>query len=305
MKQLATLYCIIWKNGCGKDTASKIIGNALDLQSISIGDILRHHCIEQGLQISKELLANIGKTNEFNGEQLTKRIMNALPNWWIINGIRKSSTLHHLMQKYNCIKIGIQSEDTLRFKRCLARSRTWDDLINFEHFIEKEKRDNIYPYNIELLLSFCDICIPNNNYIHSFQKRLLSIQNTLPVIKNQFARCIIENEKSEILVLFDYQKWYYTLPWWKLKKETPEIAILRETYEEVWLECDPSLIEFRKSIIGKFWWIDWKGYYFRYKKKIQSQEIQNTEPRKHSLCRVKRSDILLPKYSTTKINTFL
>lgn len=62
----------------------------------------------------------------------------------------------------------------------------------------------------------------------------------------KIARCIIKNEKWEILLIKHKNKDFWVFPWWHIEdKEEPYAALKREIKEELWLDI--------KIIWDKLW----------------------------------------------------
>ena len=98
-----------------------------------------------------------------------------------------------------------------------------------------------------------------------------------------FVRWLIFNEKEEVL-LVEHKKsnkitsWETLLVWWKIDFwETPEQALKREIFEEIWLEViETKLFDTQTLIIWETHWL-WLYYIC----KTKNLNFENKEPEKH------------------------
>jgi NUDIX domain len=168
-----------------------------------------------------------------------------------INGIRIPLTLAHILQKHRALIAAVVSDDATRRERVTRRARHSDTPLSYEEFLANEHKENSYPnqQNIDLLLAFADVHIPNKTTTSALiDHGNDSLYEALRNIDHQpestthidafgyrhFARGIIHNEHNEILLVYDHAKARYLLPGGKCDAgETPDLTIIRELFEEV------------------------------------------------------------------------
>jgi 8-oxo-dGTP pyrophosphatase MutT (NUDIX family) len=309
MRSPNDIFCLIWKRWAGKD----MIADTLGLPKATISGILIQYCEENNLIPDRNTLTQLGNT-VFDGKTLAHKLQETLPQWWIITGLRKPETLYHLMTQNRCLLIWILADDYLRRQRVHQRNRLWDSMP-YRHFLEHERQENSPPnkQNIDLLTAFCDIHITNNDSIesciskatHALQKvtcRPQSPNHIDAAWYQHFTRAIIINEDNEVLVLYDTNKQLYTLPWWKVDVwETPDITILRELQEEIWVSTH---IDYCWSFPGLF--RDWLSKWHFFEWVVQKDDITILESDIHTQHRwIPRKELSLQLWFTSFLDSGL
>jgi len=186
-----------------------------------------------------------------------------------INGIRKPSTLAHILQKHRAVIAAVVSDDTTRRERVTRRARHSDTPLSYVEFLADEHKENSYPnkQNIDLLLAFADVHIPNtssktsliNHGNNALTEALWHIDHQPASTTHidalgyrHFARGIIHNEHNEILLVYDHAKARYLLPGGKCDAgETPDITIARELHEELGVPLD-IVHTYQGSVMGLY-----------------------------------------------------
>lgn len=304
------LTCLIGKQWSGKWEARNILEEVYTQSSIGIGDIIRNYCQQNNIPPTREHTTSLWNT-VFDGETLAHHIYQQLPQWGILDGLRKPETLEYLQQYYQCQLIGIVAPDTLRRQRVLARKRPWD-AQDFSTFIAQERAENSFPnkQNIELLLAWCDMFVHNISSLDYFKQQLIAVmQSTPPDHANRidtqgyqrFTRAIISNERDEICLLYDKNKGYLTLPWGKIDPgELPASALQRELWEELGGNIETPLV-YQGYLKGTYPDGPNKWYFFA---THSHGNLTTNEPQNHEIRWVPRTQIALLSYKDF-INTAL
>lgn len=154
--------------GAGKGTVSKILQKKLGYSPITIGDVVREHVINLGLQPnrettdyeSKKMLEENGKFYWMN--QVVKNIKEGTETKYLVDGVRLPSDDEILRNSFkNYSLILVQASERTRFNRLKNRKRLGDpDTI--QEFREQEERQ-ILNYQVDETFSKADYVINNED----------------------------------------------------------------------------------------------------------------------------------------------
>ncbi len=147
------LIGIVGLNGSGKDTLAKYISTKYNFEWISISDLVRKECINQGLSVSNRdniYLVAENMRQKFGPDIWIKK---ALENYssqkkYVLSSFRHPLEID-LVKKNNGVIILVDAPIDIRFKRTIDRvlhNPTDHGSVVFEDFLKKEKREL---YNVD------------------------------------------------------------------------------------------------------------------------------------------------------------
>lgn len=147
---------------------------------VSMGDIVRHETLKQGLILNPE---NVGKTAIFlrklHGKEAIvvpclKYIFEKYKNekFVVIEGIRSIYEVNYLKKHVFLEIIAIHSSPKTRFERLSARNRE-DDSNSLDTFIERDNRE--LDFSIGSVISLADYVVVNEEEYDKFLENLNSL----------------------------------------------------------------------------------------------------------------------------------
>ena len=214
--------------------------------------------------------------------------------------IDNKNILNYNKLKNICFSLKKENTSLLPFsEKNLERIRINYNSENLSEIIEKSKKLGILmwidkfdirikKFSFDLIKNFSSLGYvpsPICKVLNNVDKSSFYISSTLPdkeLVTATFL--VLINEKKQILLIDNNDRWLW-LPWWHIEKwETIEDALIREVYEESWLKVkDLELLWFNKIFNNSS---DWKypsplSYITYYIDRYISTDNHNLDSRLH------------------------
>ncbi len=166
--------------GAGKGTIVEYLTNKKDFTHFSVRQYLIEIIEKRGMLVNRDSMVSVA--NELRAKygadyiaiELYKQAKKSGKNC-VIESLRTSGEIKTLRQKDNFYLIAINADASVRYKRVLKR-KSQTDMINFETFVENEKREmkNEDPnkQNLSVCIKMADFTLNNNKTIEDLYKQI-------------------------------------------------------------------------------------------------------------------------------------
>jgi dephospho-CoA kinase len=165
-------------NAAGKGTVAQIL-QKYGYSYFSLSDIVREEALEQGLELTRENLIQVGNAmRQKRGPGILARlIMERLENKSVIDSIRNPEEINELRTLEDFILLGIRADDETRFRRMKQRGRTGDaeTFEQFKHLEEKEMGSSSASQQLHVCLEMADHYLDNNSTVEALEQKLFRI----------------------------------------------------------------------------------------------------------------------------------
>jgi dCMP deaminase len=172
------------QNGAGKGAVAKILQNNCDFKYISCSDILRDILINEGKELTRENLQNLGnklrkeKHSGYLGECVREKIENdKLNDYYVVDSIRNPNEIKELRKLSNFKLCTIRIDDKKRYMFLQKRNREKEPLT-FEEFLKCEDKENSKTENglrIKDCIVLADYKIDNNSSMNKLKENTISL----------------------------------------------------------------------------------------------------------------------------------
>lgn len=179
------------KNAAGKGEVAEYLKHR-GFEYHSLSDEIREEIQRRGLEISRELLIEVG--NELRRQSgpgvLAERILARFEpdSSYVVDSIRNPSEVEVLRRRKDFILLAVEADQALRFERSRTRSRE-GAAQTLERFAREEERElnSSDPASQQLLATSrsADLTVTNNGSIEDLHRQLDSI---LPRLMSNFTR---------------------------------------------------------------------------------------------------------------------
>lgn len=179
------------KNASGKGEVAEYLKQR-GFEYHSLSDEIRQEIRKRGLEISRELLIEVG--NELRRQSgpgaLAERVLSRLDQNrnYVVDSVRHPSEVEVLRRRKDFIFASVEADQALRFERSRARSRE-SAPQSLEQFIREEEKElnNRDPTSQQLLATsqIADITLTNNGTIEDLHRQLDAL---LPRLMSNFTR---------------------------------------------------------------------------------------------------------------------
>jgi dCMP deaminase len=179
------------KNGSGKTAVSEyLISRGFGYHSLS--DAIREEIHNRGLQITREVLINVGNEmrEKFGPGILAERILPSLENGqnYVIDSIRNPQEVDVLRRRNDFTLLALEAEQTTRFERSQRRGRE-NAAQTLPQFAAEEAReldsDNPARQQLNATRQKADLIVTNDGTLEELHRRLDAL---LPPLMSRFVR---------------------------------------------------------------------------------------------------------------------
>jgi dCMP deaminase len=166
------------KNGSGKTAVCEYL-QSRSFEYYSLSDEIRKEIRSRGLEITREVLINIGNElrETFGPGILAERILNSLDHDrnYVIDSIRNPHEVEVLKRRPDFTLLALDADEAIRFERSRKRGRE-NAALTLRQFIEEESRelDSSNPANQQLNATRekADLVVSNNGTLEELHGRL-------------------------------------------------------------------------------------------------------------------------------------
>lgn len=171
------VIAIIWRISSWKDYAWDFLEKNFWWKHVWISSSLRIIARERGISEQRENLIAIWKelAQKYGDAYLAEILVTKEEsNFLIISGPRQLWQLEYLRNHTNCMIVGIDATEEVRYNRILKRWKIGENL-SLEDFKKIEKLDEGKIQNVWKCLELCDFIIENNKSLKKFEDELTRI----------------------------------------------------------------------------------------------------------------------------------
>jgi dephospho-CoA kinase len=166
----------------GKDTVCDYLEKK-GFEKISLSDIIREHCTEEGIEHSRDNLRNMGNSlrEKYGPDYLAKEALkrmqaNCKKKNFVIPSVRQPAEVEILRKDPNFHLWEIYAPQKIRYERLIKRARGEDEVsITFKEFVKKEEAemgDGPNCQQVDKVIEECDFQIDNSDDFADLFKRI-------------------------------------------------------------------------------------------------------------------------------------
>ncbi len=173
---------IVGLPGSGKDVAAKAIEEELGYTVLRMSDELLEELKRRGLPISRENMRKVGMDmrRESGMAAVAELVISRMREFehakgFVINGIRNLEEIEAFEQEFGdeVVTIAILAPKKLRFLRQLKRGRSGFDKIDYQEFLDEDRRE-IRTFHLGDAIAVADYFILNEGSIEQLKWKVIS-----------------------------------------------------------------------------------------------------------------------------------